>query len=62
VELLAGAGARHRHRARTAGLDRSIANLNEMRSLERVIAQMDTPSRQGFERLQRPLSFRKLVE
>jgi hypothetical protein len=39
-----------------------IANLNEMRSLERVIAQMDTPSRQGFERLQRPLSFRKLVE
>ncbi len=40
----------------------SIANLNEMRGLERVIAQMDTPSRQGFERLQRPLSFRKLMD
>ena len=39
-----------------------IGWLNEMRGLERVIAQMDTPSRQGFERLQRPLSFRKLVE
>ena len=39
-----------------------IANLNEMRGLERVIAQMDAPSRQGFERLQRPLSFRKLVD
>ena len=30
--------------------------------LERVIAQMDTPTRQGFERLQRPLSFRKIVD
>ena len=39
-----------------------ITNLNEMRGLERVIAQMDAPSRQGFERLQRPLSFRKLIE
>ena len=39
-----------------------ITNLNEMRGLERVIAQMDTPSRQGFERLQRPLSFRKIVD
>ncbi len=39
-----------------------VADLNQMRHLERVIAQMDTPSRAGFERLQRPLSFRKLVE
>ena len=39
-----------------------IGDLNEMRGLERVIAQMDTPSRQGFERLQRPLSFRKLMD
>jgi hypothetical protein len=39
-----------------------IANLNELRGLERVIAQMDTPSRQGFERLQRPLSFRKIID
>ena len=39
-----------------------ITQLNEMRGLERVIAQMDTPSRQGFERLQRPLSFRKIVD
>ena len=39
-----------------------IADLNRMRSLERVIAQMDDPRRTGFERLQRPLSFRKLVE
>ena len=44
-----------------AGIE-PIANLNEMRGLERVIAQMDAPSRQGFERLQRPLSFRKLVD
>lgn len=36
-------------------------DLNSMRSLERVIAQMDLPSRSGFERLQRPLSFRKLM-
>lgn len=39
-----------------------IADLNSMRGLERVIAQMDEPARSGFERLQRPLSFRKLVE
>lgn len=39
-----------------------VADLNAMRGLERVIAQMDEPSRSGFERLQRPLSFRKVVE
>jgi len=39
-----------------------IADLNAMRGLERVVAQMDDPNRTGFERLQRPLSFRKLVE
>jgi hypothetical protein len=39
-----------------------VSDLNSMRSLERVIAQMDEPRRTGFERLQRPLSFRKLVE
>jgi hypothetical protein len=39
-----------------------IADLNEMRGLERVIAQTDDPRRSGFERLQRPLSFRMLVE
>jgi len=39
-----------------------IADLNQMRGLERVIAQMDVPARGGFERLQRPLSFRKVVE
>ncbi|MBI5710617.1 MAG: hypothetical protein HZC42_09990 [Candidatus Eisenbacteria bacterium] len=39
-----------------------LQDLNTMRSLERVIAQMDEPSRAGFERLQRPLSFRKVVE
>jgi hypothetical protein len=38
------------------------ADLNGMRGLERVIAQIDPPSRAGFERLQRPLSFRKVVE
>jgi len=39
--------------------DRSqIQQLNAMRSLERVIAEMDVPARTGFERLQRPLSFR----
>lgn len=36
-------------------------DLNAMRHLERVIAQMDDPGRSGFERLQRPLSFRKLM-
>jgi hypothetical protein len=40
----------------------AIEDLNTMRSLERVIAQMDQPSRSGFERLQRPLSFRKLID
>lgn len=40
----------------------SVAQLNQMRGLERVIAQMEEPSRSGFERLQRPLSFRKVVE
>jgi hypothetical protein len=39
-----------------------IDDLNTMRGLERVIVQMDEPSRSGFERLQRPLSFRRLVE
>ncbi len=37
-----------------------IAELNRVRPLERVIAQMEHPSRSGFERLQRPLSFRVL--
>lgn len=37
-----------------------IAELNHVRPLERVIAQMEHPSRSGFERLQRPLSFRVL--
>jgi hypothetical protein len=35
-----------------------IDELNRVRSLERVIAQMPHPDRRGFERLQRPLSFR----
>ena len=35
-----------------------IAELNHVRNLERVIAQMQYPDRSGFERLQRPLSFR----
>jgi hypothetical protein len=39
-----------------------IGDLNTMRGLERVIVQMDYPSRSGFELLQRPLSFRKVVE
>lgn len=44
-------------------LSRGVTDdLNTMRGLERVIAQMDLPSRSGFERLQRPLSFRKVVE
>lgn len=37
-----------------------ITELNHVRPLERVIAQMEHPSRSGFERLQRPLSFRVL--
>jgi hypothetical protein len=39
-----------------------IDDLNTMRGLERVIVEMDRPSRAGFERLQRPLSFRKVIE
>ena len=35
-----------------------ILELNRVRNLERVIAQMEHPDRSGFERLQRPLSFR----
>lgn len=37
-----------------------IQELNRVRNLERVIAQMPYPDRSGFERLQRPLSFRVL--
>jgi hypothetical protein len=37
-----------------------ITEMNRMRALERIIAQMEHPSRSGFERLQRPLSFRVL--
>lgn len=37
-----------------------IQELNRVRPLERIIAQMEHPSRSGFERLQRPLSFRVL--
>lgn len=35
-----------------------IDELNRMRGLERLVADMEYPSRNGFERLQRPLSFR----
>lgn len=38
-----------------------IENLNSMRGLERVIARMAEPSRDGFLRLQRPLSFLKVM-
>jgi len=38
----------------------AVADLNAMRGLERVVVQTDQPSRAGFERLQRPLSFRVL--
>ena len=38
-----------------------VSDLNSMRHLARVIAQIDEPSRRGFERLQRPLSFRKVI-
>lgn len=42
-----------------APADRGVVDLlNRIRALERVIAQMQYPSRSGFERLQRPLSFR----
>jgi len=37
-------------------------DLNNLRALERVVAQMDEPARVGFEHLQRPLSFRVLRE
>ncbi len=39
-----------------------VADLNGMRGLERVIADIDPPTRAGFEQLQRPLSFRRVVE
>ena len=39
-----------------------VSDLNTMRRLERVIATMENPSRSGFERLQRPLSFLKRIE
>lgn len=39
-----------------------VGDLNTMRALERVVARMDEPSRAGFERLQRPLSFLKVVQ
>ena len=39
-----------------------VQDLNTMRGLERVIAEVDPPSRAGFERLQRPLSFLRIVE
>ncbi len=39
-----------------------VQDLNAMRALERVIAEVDPPSRAGFERLQRPLSFLRIVE
>ena len=42
--------------ANRAGID----ELNRMRGLERLVADMEYPSRNGFERLQRPLSFRVL--
>lgn len=39
-----------------------IDDLNQMRGLDRVVARMSEPSRRGFESLQRPLSFWKVVE
>ena len=39
----------------------AMRDLNSIRSLERVIVQMDVPSRSGFERLQKPMSFRKIM-
>jgi hypothetical protein len=38
-----------------------IQELNGVHGLERVIATMEHPSRSGFERLQRPLSFRVVM-
>lgn len=40
----------------------AISDLNSMHALERVVVHMDDPSREGFELLQRPLSFRKVVQ
>ena len=39
-----------------------INDLNTVRGLERVIYDTNDPSRSGFERLQRPLSFRSVVD
>jgi len=39
----------------------AIDELNRIRGLERVIADVEEPSRSGFERLQRPLSFRVIM-
>lgn len=39
-----------------------VADLNNLRALERVIVETQEPARTGFERLQRPLSFRVLKE
>ena len=39
-----------------------VDDLNKMRGLERVIAQIPDPRRTGFERLQRPLSFRMVLD
>jgi hypothetical protein len=38
-----------------------ILELNAVRGLERLVVTMDHPSRSGFERLQRPLSFRVVM-
>ena len=38
------------------------SDLNSMRALERVIAQVDAPNVVGFEHLQRPISYRVLKE
>jgi hypothetical protein len=38
-----------------------VQDLNAMRGLERVIAQIDPISRSGFESLQRPINFRKVI-
>jgi len=39
-----------------------VSDLNSMRALERVITEVDPPSRAGFERLQRPLSFLRVMD
>ena len=44
--------------SRTYGM---ITELNLIHSLTRVIAEMPHPERTGFERLQRPLSFRVVM-